>query len=130
MEWRKRYDTSRDFRDWGRDDGGQPIDPNRHTQNFGKFEEDEADLRHALATYFPDANGPLRQGKTCLYTMSSDQNFIVDHHPDHPNVLIACGFSGHGFKFASVMGEVLSQLILDEPVAFDLSHFSLTRFQG
>ena len=114
----------------GRTDGGQPIDPNRHTQNFGKFEEDEADLRHALATYFPDANGPLRQGKTCLYTMSSDQDFIVDHHPDHPNVLIACGFSGHGFKFASVMGEVLSQLILDEPVAFDLSHFSLTRFQG
>ena len=114
----------------GRTDGGQAIDPNLHTQDFGRYEADEGDLRHFLATYMPEANGHLNQGKTCLYTMSDDHDFIVDFHPEHPNVLIACGFSGHGFKFGSVMGEVLSQLTLDGQTPFDLSGFRLDRFRA
>ncbi|WP_214836486.1 N-methyl-L-tryptophan oxidase [Exiguobacterium sp. s36] len=114
----------------GRTDGGQSIDPNLHTQNFGRYEADEGDLRHFLATYMPEANGALNQGKTCLYTMSDDHDFIVDVHPEHSNVLIACGFSGHGFKFGSVMGEVLSQLTLDGQTSFDLSRFRLARFRA
>lgn len=114
----------------GRTDGGQAIDPNLHTQDFGRYETDEGDLRHFLATYMPKANGDLKQGKTCLYTMSDDHDFIVDVHPEHPNVLIACGFSGHGFKFGSVMGEVLSQLTLDGQTPFDLSGFRLDRFRA
>jgi len=114
----------------GRTDGGQAIDPNLHTQNFGHFESDEGDLRQFLSTYMPEANGHLNQGKTCLYTMSDDHDFIVDFHPEHPNVLIACGFSGHGFKFGSVMGEVLSQLTLDGQTPFDLSRFRLDRFRA
>ncbi len=114
----------------GRTDGGQAIDPNLHTQDFGRYEADEGDLRHFLATYMPEANGHLNQGKTCLYTMSDDHDFIVDFHPEHPNVLIACGFSGHGFKFGSVIGEVLSQLTLDGQTPFDLSGFRLDRFRA
>ena len=114
----------------GRTDGGQAIDPNLHTQNFGHFESDEGDLRQFLSTYMPEANGHLNQGKTCLYTMSDDHDFIVDFHPEHPNVLIACGFSGHGFKFGSVIGEVLSQLTLDGQSPFDLSGFRLDRFRA
>ncbi|MDN7242536.1 N-methyl-L-tryptophan oxidase [Planococcus sp. N028] len=112
----------------GKSDGGQAIDPDLHTQNFGLFETDEGDLRHLLETYIPGANGKLNQGKTCLYTNSSDHDFIVDYHPENKDVIFACGFSGHGFKFGSVMGEVLSQMALDGQSEFDISIFSLKRF--
>lgn len=114
----------------GRTDGGQPINPDIHTQDFGRYESDEGDLRRFLATYMPEANGDLNQGKTCLYTMSSDHDFIVDFHPEHDHVIVACGFSGHGFKFGSVIGEVLTQLALDGKSQFDLSPFALARFHG
>ncbi len=112
----------------GRSDGGQEIDPDQLKQNFGHYETDEADLRFFLQTYLPKANGALNQGKTCLYTISSDNHFIIDFHPEHEHILIACGFSGHGFKFGSVVGEVLSQLALEGKSNFDLSLFSLKRF--
>jgi monomeric sarcosine oxidase len=112
----------------GRTDGGQEIDPSQHKQNFGQYETDEGDLRHFLGAYMPEANGTLREGKTCLYTLSSDHDFIIDHHPENNNVIIACGFSGHGFKFGSVIGEVLSQLAVKGHSEFDISIFSLKRF--
>lgn len=66
----------------------------------------------ALAPFVPGLQGSLTGERTCLYTMSADQHFIVDRHPAHDNVILACGFSGHGFKFASVMGEALADLAL------------------
>ncbi|MDQ0429216.1 monomeric sarcosine oxidase [Planomicrobium stackebrandtii] len=112
----------------GRSDGGQPIDPDLQTQNFGLYETDENDLREGLEHYLPQANGKLKQGKTCLYTLSSDNDFIVDVHPEDSRVLFACGFSGHGFKFGSVMGEVLSQLAITGESKLDISIFALSRF--
>ena len=49
----------------------------------------------------------------CLYTMSPDQHFVVDRHPEHPHVAFAAGLSGHGFKFAPVLGRALAELVLD-----------------
>ncbi len=69
----------------------------------------EAFLRSCL----PGACGRLSDHATCLYTMSPDSHFVLGPHPDEPRVAIAAGFSGHGFKFASVMGEVLADLALD-----------------
>lgn len=112
----------------GRTDGGQEIEPDQHLQNFGQYETDEGDLRHFLGTYMPKANGTLREGKTCIYTLSTDHHFIIDHHPENDKVIIACGFSGHGFKFGSVMGEVLGQLAVKGHSQFDISLFSLKRF--
>lgn len=112
----------------GRSDGGQPIDPNEHTQNFGIYDSDEGDLRQFLDLYMPGAGGELKQGKTCLYTVSDDHHFIIDHHPDNDRVIFACGFTGHGFKFGSVMGEVLSQMALEGKSQYDISTFSLKRF--
>jgi sarcosine oxidase len=74
---------------------------------------DEESFRPALKEYLPDADGPLLALRTCLYTNSPDHHFIIDRHPLHENVTIACGFSGHGFKFASVIGEVLADLALE-----------------
>ena len=114
----------------GRSDGGHAIDPDLQTQNFGYYETDEGDLREALETYLPESNGKLNQGKTCLYTLSSDNDFIIDFHPENDRIIFACGFSGHGFKFGSVMGEVLSQMALEGKSQFDISIFSLKRFEN
>ncbi|WEG12198.1 N-methyl-L-tryptophan oxidase [Pullulanibacillus sp. KACC 23026] len=112
----------------GRTDGGQPIDPSQHVQDFGSYWEDEGELRECLQAYLPGANGSLRQGKTCLQTWSSDSHFIIDYHPEHRNILIAGGFSGHGFKFGSVIGEILCQMALEGKRDDALSLFALSRF--
>lgn len=52
-----------------------------------------------------------QQQKTCFYTMTPDENFVLDHHPEHANVVYAAGFSGHGFKFAPVMGQRLAEMV-------------------
>lgn len=83
---------------------------------------DEGDFRPALSKYLPDADGPLLSMRVCMYTMSPDQHFVIDRHPAHERVTIGCGFSGHGFKLAPVMGEALADLALhgrsELPVAF------------
>jgi len=76
----------------------------------------------ALAAHLPGVCGPLTEHAACLYTMSPDGHFVVGLHPQHARVVIAAGFSGHGFKFASVMGEILADLALDgktvHPIGF------------
>jgi sarcosine oxidase len=67
--------------------------------------------------------------KTCLFTHSPDEHFILDSVPQHPDVILAAGFSGHGFKFASVIGEVLADLAGDGQTRHDISMFSLSRFR-
>jgi len=90
--------------------------------------EDERVLREGIAAYFPDANGPALAMKVCLFTNSPDEHFILDVHPDHPEVAIAAGFSGHGFKFCSVIGEIMTQLALDGGASLDIDMFRLRRF--
>ncbi|MHB8731416.1 MAG: N-methyl-L-tryptophan oxidase [bacterium] len=89
--------------------------------------EDEAVLREGIRRYFPDADGPTMAMKTCLFTNSPDEHFILDRHPDHANVAIAAGFSGHGYKFCSVVGEIMADLALDGRSRFDLSLFGIGR---
>lgn len=60
--------------------------------------------------------------------MTPDENFIVDTHPNYPHIAIAAGFSGHGFKFSSVIGEILSDLIISGKSENDISVFSINRF--
>jgi sarcosine oxidase len=90
--------------------------------------EDEAVLREAIRNYFPDADGPALAMKTCLFTNSPDEHFILDHHPDYREVAVAAGFSGHGFKFCSVVGEIMAQLALDSGTQLDIDMFRLGRF--
>ena len=89
---------------------------------------EEEDLRLQLARYLPAACGPLRETAVCLYTCTPDGHFIVDSHPAHPQVTIASVCSGHGFKFASAMGEILADLATGERPRFDLSMFRIARF--
>ena len=90
--------------------------------------EDEANMRNRLTSTLPLLNGRLLRAETCLYTMTPDKHFLVDRHPHYNQVSIAAGFSGHGFKFANVMGEILAGMATGQPLAFDLGLFSLNRF--
>ena len=92
--------------------------------------EDEAVLREGIGRYFPDADGATVAMKTCMFTNSPDEHFILDAHPEAGNVYIAAGFSGHGFKFASVVGEILTDLALDGGAKYadQLGMFRLARF--
>jgi sarcosine oxidase len=90
--------------------------------------EDEAILRTFVRRYFPDADGPTLSMHTCLFTNTPDTHFVIDAHPDDPNVFIAGGFSGHGFKFCSVVGEILADLAQDGSTRHDISLFRAARF--
>jgi glycine/D-amino acid oxidase-like deaminating enzyme len=66
--------------------------------------------------------------KTCLFENSPDEHFVVDVHPGDENVVVAAGFSGHGFKFASVVGEILADLALDGSTRHEIGFMRLARF--
>ncbi len=105
---------------------GEETDPDGIDSRL--LAEDEAMYRPMLGRFIPDADGPLVSRRVCLYTNSADGHFIVDHHPRHANVVIACGLSGHGFKFAPVMGEVLADLAIDGASALPVSFLGWDRF--
>ncbi|MGO1298378.1 MAG: N-methyl-L-tryptophan oxidase [Vibrio sp.] len=111
----------------GRHDQGEAHEPNTPLVPFSEA-KDAADLNQLLSRYMPQV-GQLHVGKTCMYTRTPDEHFIIDHHPKHSHVMIASGFSGHGFKFASVVGEILTDMALDKSPCFDLSLFAIKRFQ-
>ena len=89
---------------------------------------DEALIRAAIAEHLPAANGPLVAAKTCRYTLTPDGDFIIDRLPGAPNIIVASPCSGHGFKFASVIGEILADLAATGTTAHDISRFRLGRF--
>jgi sarcosine oxidase len=90
--------------------------------------EDESNLREVLRDFLPALDGPLEQAKTCLYTMTPDAHFVICKHPRHPQVQIAAGFSGHGFKFCSVVGEIMADLAINGKSRHDISFFAPSRF--
>ena len=104
----------------------QSVDPDYMDRTCNR--EDEEVLRSGIRRYFPDADGPTMALKTCLFTNSPDEHFIIDVHPDYPQVAMAAGFSGHGFKFCSVIGEILAELVLDGATRLDIEMFRLSRF--
>jgi sarcosine oxidase len=91
---------------------------------------DEAQIRRMLALAMPDANGPLRNMRTCIYTRTPDEDFVIDRSPVDPRIVLASPCSGHGFKFASVIGEVLADLALGKTPVNDISRFKLDRFRS
>jgi sarcosine oxidase len=91
--------------------------------------EDERAVRERLARYVPSANGALREAAVCIYTNTPDGHFIIDHLDPSHRVVVASACSGHGFKFASAVGEAVACLASGTPLPLDLSLFSASRFQ-
>lgn len=111
----------------GRHDFVDPIHPHTINRQFGFKKSDEGHLRSFLNKYMPEASGKLNKGIICMYTRTPDGHFIIDKHPAYDHIIIAAGFSGHGFKFASGIGETLSQLALTGISDLDLSLFQINR---
>jgi len=89
---------------------------------------DEDALRRGLRAFFPDADGEVLALRTCFFTNTPDEHFVIDRLPDRPEIIVASPCSGHGFKFSSAIGEILADLAMDRTPPFDLSLFRLSRF--
>ncbi len=101
--------------------GGAPASPDHLNDDVDAREI--ADARTLIRRFFPDADGTLCSAAACRYTNTPDGHFWLDTHPAHGNVVIASPCSGHGFKFASALGEILADLTTDRAPSFDLSLF-------
>ena len=73
-----------------------------------------------------DTSNPLIE--TCLYTMTENENFIIDYFPDDDNIILAGGFSGHGFKFTPLIGKILQEMTIEGESRFHLNEFKLNNF--
>jgi sarcosine oxidase len=90
--------------------------------------DDEEAIRELVRRFFPAGDGELREFAVCLYTNTPDEHFVIDRLPDDERVLVASPCSGHGFKFAPAVGEILADLATGESPRFDLAPFALRRF--
>ena len=107
--------------------GGLPVDhPARIDRDI--HDADEAPLRQFIADCLPGLAPRRVHHSVCMYTCTPDEHFVIDRHPLHHDVVFACGFSGHGFKFASIIGEILSQLALDDTTPAPIEFLRMKRF--
>jgi sarcosine oxidase len=90
--------------------------------------QDYREIYRCFERFIPGISGRLQQPQTCIYTRTPDEDFVIDHHPSDRRIIIASPCSGHGFKFASVIGEVLADLVLDGGTAQDIHRFRIGRF--
>jgi sarcosine oxidase len=106
--------------------GGESGDPDEISRE--PTLDDELPLRAFAERYFPEGAGPALTLRTCLFEPSPDEHFIIDLHPDSPSAVVGAGFSGHGFKFCPVVGEILADLALDGSTSHDIELFRADRF--
>jgi sarcosine oxidase len=108
---------------------GQHLGGREVTADTRTFEADQAALQRVqdfLSKYIPSALGPVIYTKSCLYTLTPDRDFVLDTLPEHPNVMVAIG-GGHGFKFASLIGQSMSELAVDGRTGCNLEPFRIDR---
>lgn len=87
-------------------------------------------FRDALDRYLPGASGEVVDQSTCMVTYTTDRDFIIDHHPRKPGVILGCGFSGRGFKFSPVVGEILADLATAGETRHEIGFLHARRFTG
>jgi sarcosine oxidase len=106
--------------------GGQVVDPEMVDRSTHSGEN--RDCLELAARVLPGVGAHVVKSAVCLYAMTPDTDFIVDRHPALPPVAIGAGFSGHGFKFAPAIGEILADLVVD-PAAETIPRLRLSRFE-
>jgi sarcosine oxidase len=104
-----------------------PIDPSNPDRTPSP--EQVGFIRDCLAKYIPDAAGEPLGIKGCIYTVTPDEHFVIDRMPGAEQVIFASCCSGHGYKFASAIGEILADMATVGSTRFDISPFALSRFQ-
>jgi glycine/D-amino acid oxidase-like deaminating enzyme len=107
--------------------GGQPVGDPLHVDRA--LDEDDRQRATGFVTgYLPRATTEVRQHSVCMYTVTPDRDFIVDRHPSFPQVTVIAGLSGHGFKFAPVLGEIAADLVIDGDTPHPIDFLSMDRF--
>ncbi|MFC7816396.1 N-methyl-L-tryptophan oxidase [Streptomyces sp. NPDC057367] len=105
---------------------GRPTTPETIDRTVHDHEVEE--MANHMSTRVPDLPGTLLKAATCMYTTTADEHFVIARHPAHPeSVTVACGFSGHGFKFVPVVGEILADLALTGTTAHPIGLFDPAR---
>lgn len=107
---------------------GLPEEVDPDTVNRKADPEAIESCRNILRKHIPEiADGRVVHSKVCMYDMTENSDFVIDTDPENPNVVYGYGFSGHGFKFAPIIGQLLAELALEMPPSFELDRFSATR---
>lgn len=112
----------------GKHNGGQVISAPEQRRAFGQIASDGSEVFSFLRQILPGV-GVCLHGMACTYDNSPDEDFIIDTLPEMPDALVITGLSGHGFKFATVLGEIACQYALGKASTFDLTPFRLARFE-
>jgi monomeric sarcosine oxidase len=110
--------------------GGVNVDHPRHVDHAPDTAMIEHVQRHTQVFLPAVGTGKIKEARACLYTMTPDHHFIIDHHPHFENVVIGAGFSGHGFKFSHGVGKILGELATDGESPHDLSLWRINRFEN
>ena len=108
--------------------GGLPTTP--ETIDRTVHDHEVTAMRDFVARRMPGLPGEFVRAATCMYTTTADEHFVIARHPEHERVTIACGFSGHGFKFVPVVGEILADLVVDGTTRHPISLFDPARLRG
>lgn len=106
--------------------GGQLVDHPSEI-NYTPDQEVVEKVFEFSRRYLPEIRG-LRSSRICLYTMTPDEHFIIDKHPEHPHIVFGGGGSGHAFKFSNLIGKILTQLLLEGKTEYDINLFRVSRF--
>jgi sarcosine oxidase len=106
--------------------GGALTHPDQVDRTFQ--EKDVTEVKNFVRKYLPGLTEEILEGKICLYTLTPDEHFIIDFYPGRSHIVIAVGFSGHGFKFAPVIGEILADLALEGRTPYSIGKFQISRF--
>ena len=110
----------------GGHDPGEPCTP--ETARRTVTAEEIENVRSIFERCLPGCATTMSMAATCLYTVTPDRHFIIDRHPEHPQVSYAAGFSGHGFKFGPTIGEVLADLAIEGSSRHDVAFLRAARF--
>lgn len=107
---------------------GERVDPDLVDRSLRPADEER--VRRFVRAHLPAGDGPRRHGMVCMYTNAPDGHFLIDRHPEHDAVLYASACSGHGFKFASVIGEVLGELAVAGRTQHPIDFFAASRISA
>ena len=108
--------------------GGDPCSP--ETIDRTVHDHEVAAMADFVGAAMPTLPGDFLRAATCMYTNTADEHFVIARHPDHQAVVVACGFSGHGFKFVPVVGEILADLVADGTTEHPIALFDPARLTG
>jgi sarcosine oxidase len=105
--------------------GGQTCTP--ETIDRTVHDHEVAEMADFVGAAMPTLPGDFLRAATCMYTNTADEHFVISRHPDHERVVVACGFSGHGFKFVPVVGEIVADLVADGATRHPITLFDPAR---